>query len=385
MKREKYILQVMGMHSFKYGGLEQFMVSLAEELSKHQIKLILMYDSYPHSEKFISKLCELKVEIVVTNPLKPIRFLFDYVLVLFKYKPIVVHSHFEPLFAVFYSKFFGIKNRLVSLRLMMTDNHFNEVSDIKKLGLYTRIQQWVINFCSTKLLPVSNAVKQQFQRLHPETASKLEVFYMGAFTNNFNKSLTREHLNFSNDFIYIACVAFCDKMKGIEILIEASGILKKIDGLTNFKVCLIGLDEANTYTNELKQLSVSYSLENNIIWFGIRDDISELLSAMDIYCQPSRTDAMPFAIMEAGMAGLPCIGSNIGGIPEEILHNQTGFLYNVGDAAQLANFIKILMLSESLRQKMGANAREHMLRNFNIAEQIKKMTQIYLDLLNKKL
>jgi glycosyltransferase involved in cell wall biosynthesis len=207
---------------------------------------------------------------------------------------------------------------------------------------------------------------------------------MGAFINNFSKSLTRESMNFSDDFIYIACVAFCSKMKGIEILMEASRILKDINGLTNFKICLIGLDESHPYTNELKQLSGSYGLEDNIIWFGIRDNVSELLSAMDIYCQPSRTEAISMAIMEAGMAGLPCIGSNIGGIPEVILNNKTGFLHNDSDAAQLARFIKTLMLNKSLRQEMGDSSREHMVQNFNMAEQVKKIAKIYLDLSNKK-
>ena len=374
----------MGMNSPKYGGLEHFMVSLAEELRKHHFKLILIYNSYPNSEKFINKLSELKIEIFVTNSLKPIRFLIDYIWVLFKYKPVVIHIHFQPVFAVFYTKVFGFKNRLVSLHLMIIDNHLNEVSDIKKLSLSSIIYQRVINICSTKFFPVSIAVKQQFQSLYPGLASKLEVFYLGALPNNFERNLSREHLNFSNDSIYIACVAFCSKMKGIDILLEASRILKEIHGLTNFKICLIGLDETHTYSKELKQLSLLYNLENNIIWFGIRDDVSELLSAMDIYCQPSRTEAISMTLMEAGMAGLPCIGSNVGGIPEVILHNQTGFIFNNGDASQLANYIKTLMLSESLRQKMGANSREHIGRNFNMAEQVKKMAQIYLKLSNKK-
>jgi glycosyltransferase involved in cell wall biosynthesis len=343
-----------------------------------------MYNSFPHSEEFNNKLNELKVEIIVTNSLNPIRFLYDYMLVLLKFKPVVVHAHFQPVFAVSYARLLGFKNRIVSLHTMITDSHFNEVSDIWKIGLSARISAWVINYCTTKFLPVSNAVKQQYQRLHPKTTSKLEVFYMGAFINNFSKSLTRESMNFSDDFIYIACVAFCSKMKGIEILMEASRILKDINGLTNFKICLIGLDESHPYTNELKQLSGSYGLEDNIIWFGIRDNVSELLSAMDIYCQPSRTEAISMAIMEAGMAGLPCIGSNIGGIPEVILNNKTGFLHNDSDAAQLARFIKTLMLNKSLRQEMGDSSREHMVQNFNMAEQVKKIAKIYLDLSNKK-
>lgn len=384
MKHKKYILQVMGMNSNKYGGLEQFMVLLAEELNKYGFGLILMYNNYPNSEIYINKINELNVKLIVINRVNHLRFFIYYTRVLFKYRPMVIHSHFDPFLAVIYAKLFGFKNRIITNHMMIIDNHFKEVTDIKLIRLRARIYQKLLNYSSDKFLAVSYAVQKQFTKLYPETASKSEVLHLGTCQNAFTKSKTREHFHFSNDLIYIVSVAFSHHMKGIDNLIEAAKILKEIDRLKNFLICIIGLDESLPYTNELKQLAATYNLDNNIIWFGIRDDVPELLSAMDIYCQPSRTESMGFSIFEAGMAGLPCIGSNVGGIPEAILANETGFLYNVEDAPALARCLKVLLLNNNLRLKMGIKSREHILRNFKIEEQVKKQVQLYLKLSDYK-
>jgi len=61
----------------------------------------------------------------------------------------------------------------------------------------------------------------------------------------------------------------------------------------------------------------------------------EVLSRMDIFVHPSRSDAMPMALAEALMAGRPCIVSRVGGIPDLIRHEQEGLLIDAGNPGQL--------------------------------------------------
>lgn len=370
----------MGMNSNKFGGLEQFMVMLAEELNKHGFRLILIYNNYPNSGIYLDKLNELNVELIVINRLYPLRFLVNYMRVLYKFKPLVIHSHFDPFFSIIYAKLFGFKNRIVTNHMMIIDNQFNEIRDINKISRRAQLRQRVLNYCATKFLSVSDAANQQFMNLYPDVRLKSQVFYLGAHKNILSKNNARESLNFPKGHLYVACLAFSHKMKGVDILIEAIKILKIDVIIPKFKVCIIGLDKTLPYTIELEQLVVKYNLEDIIVWFGIRDNVSELLPAMDIYCQPSRTECMPFSILEAGMAGLPCIGSRVGGIPEAILHNETGILFNVGDSYGLAESIKTLLLNKLLRDKMGDKAREYTIKNFDMQEQVRKMAQIYLNL-----
>ena len=383
MIKKKYILHVTGMHSLKYGGIEQLMTVLAKELKLHDYTLLLMYNSYPKSDQYIKSLLNLDAKIFISNALNPARFFKDFIHVLFKYRPTIIHAHFQPALAVFYSKLFNYKNRFVTLHMMITDENYSEVSDIRSLRWSTRIHRLVINTCATRFFPVSNAVIRQYQNLYPETKTKLELFYLGAAPNPFPKQKVRARLDFKDDCIYIACVAFCSNMKGIDVLIGATSILKIIYGHKNFKVCLIGLDEKHPYTKELKEVASAKNVGDEIIWFDIIDNVPEILSATDIYCQPSRTEALPLAIMEAGMAGLPVIASRVGGIPEVVTDGLTGLLFEVDDTEQLAVQLNCLISDKELRQKMGEQSKAHMMTKFNLNKQVQELCKIYLDSVDK--
>ena len=99
---------------------------------------------------------------------------------------------------------------------------------------------------------------------------------------------------------------------------------------------------------------------------------------MDIYCQPSRSEALPLAIMEAGMAGLPIVGSRVGGIPEIVFDDLNGFLFDNCNANQLAECLFRLITDPGLRIRMGKNSKEHMMKYFNIQTQAKAICNKYL-------
>src|SRR5690606_23945807 len=94
---------------------------------------------------------------------------------------------------------------------------------------------------------------------------------------------------------------------------------------------------------------------------------------------PSRTESLSRGIIEAGMAGLPCVGANVGGIPEVIEHNKTGFLFESENYEELASILFSLIQNSGLRNKMGCESKKFMEKYF-INE---KKTKEYTDLLKK--
>lgn len=123
----------------------------------------------------------------------------------------------------------------------------------------------------------------------------------------------------STDNINIITVGHIDvKYKGQEHVIKAIAQLLK-EGKTQYHYYMVGAGEG-TY---LKKLSKQLQVENNVHFLGRKtpDEVMSLLSDADIYIQPSLTEGLPRAVVEAMSTALPCIGFNTGGIPELIEPN----------------------------------------------------------------
>jgi len=84
-----------------------------------------------------------------------------------------------------------------------------------------------------------------------------------------------------------------------------------------------------------------------------------------LICPSECYEVLGFTVVEAMALGKPVIGAAIGGIPEMVINNYTGLLFEPGNATQLAGHIKLLYDNESLTTEMGKNALEHINRLIN--------------------
>jgi len=91
-------------------------------------------------------------------------------------------------------------------------------------------------------------------------------------------------------------------------------------------------------------------------FLGHREDIPELLSAMDLFALSSRSEGAPLAVMEAMAVGLPVVATRVGGLPELIPEGRAGFLVPPGDATALAEALLRLGGDPGIRAMMGREA-----------------------------
>lgn len=91
------------------------------------------------------------------------------------------------------------------------------------------------------------------------------------------------------------------------------------------------------------------------------------LAAADVLCLPSYREGFGSVVIEAAAAGLPAVGSRIYGVADAIVDGKTGLLFEAGNAADLAAKLSQLLADESVRQHMGAAARERALSEFSQA------------------
>lgn len=375
-KKPDTIVHVMGYNSKKFGTLERYILKLGNEASKNGYNIVVIYNSMPRSREFVKQLRLNGIHLYTVNALSVFSFFYVFYKVLKKHKPKIIHSHFQPLLPSFYGWLLGYKHRWNTIRLMLLDKNLKEVSYRSELKITTRVYRYLINIFTTQFFSVSGAVNSQYKKIYPKHSSKFEILYNGVELNPNMRKPAREKMGFKYDTVYICCIAFASRTKGVDILLDAFKILCNTTR-KNVKLCLIGLDTRSEVTRQLLSKIKDYQLNDKVINYGIINNVPEVLPAMDIYVQPSRSESLSNAIIEAGLVNLPAIGSNVGGIPEVIVDKITGFLFEVGDHREMASKLNLLVEDENLRLKLGRHSKEHKTKNFLMHNKIEEIMKYY--------
>ena len=110
--------------------------------------------------------------------------------------------------------------------------------------------------------------------------------------------------------------------------------------------------------NTLQNLIQKNQLESNVKILGEinHNEVSEFLSSLNIYIQPSISEGSPVTLKEAMASGLPILASDAGGIPEIIENNITGFIFQKGNVKELTtSLLKIMKLDHKKKKKNWFN------------------------------
>ena len=102
----------------------------------------------------------------------------------------------------------------------------------------------------------------------------------------------------------------------------------------------------------------------------------------DVFVMPSIQEAFGQTALEAAACGTPVVGFNVGGIPEVVIHEETGLLCFARDAVELARAIDRLLSDDALRGRLSTNARAHVEANFTYQVCAGEYVRLYEDLLN---
>lgn len=156
----------------------------------------------------------------------------------------------------------------------------------------------------------------------------------------------------------------------VDILIKATAEAKK--SLPSIKCLILGIGKDEEM---LKNLSRELQLEREVTFLGnvVHKDMAKYLNISDVFIRASRSEGLGNSFIEAMAAGLPIVGTNVGGIPDFLRDRETGLFAKVEDEKDLAEKILLLLRDESLRQKLIRRGKDVALRDYSwdiVAEQM---------------
>ena len=269
---------------------------------------------------------------------------------------------------------------VMAARLAGTPIVLSHVHGLGRSGKFRRkLTNYLVSRKCSKIIAVANSVKEDILRnnwrMPSEKVSILEnsVDYARFADVSATKADARRMLELPTDAFVFGTVGRLAKTKGLTFLIEAFSIVK--EQIPSAELILLGNGPCR---DELEQQASKSPCRDSIRFLGHRGNIEQLYRAMDVFVLSSVAEGMPRAILEAMAAGIPCIATKVGGIPEILPNRDAGRLVPARDADALASsmveFAK--MPAEEIR-KIAGNARDRVGKLYSHEVVREKLANLY--------
>lgn len=122
------------------------------------------------------------------------------------------------------------------------------------------------------------------------------------------------------------------------------------------------------------------SLQEHVYLLGYQPHpkVLEILMSSNIFVMPSRSEGIPFALLEAAALGMPIVATHCGGIPEVVTNGENALLTPIGDVKALSKAMTILCTDQSVAHRLGKSARDKIIRDYSLVKQMELMKDVYL-------
>jgi glycosyltransferase involved in cell wall biosynthesis len=252
-------------------------------------------------------------------------------------------------------------------------------------GTRKRIYQLLDDFSGrfvARFIAVSEAQKEKMIKERHIPAEKVIKIYNGIEMEGYlcdrDAGLKiRREFGLKEDDILIGAIGRLVWEKGFEYLIQSIPDVLKVH--SNVKFLIVG---EGSLKEGLKAQGAGFKVNDHLVFTGFRNDIKEILSAIDILVIPSILEGFPMITLEGMAMAKPIIASSIDGITEQITDGETGLLVPSRDANALANAINRLINELDLALRLGMNARQRAEKDFSLIKMITETEKVYQSLYN---
>ncbi len=280
-----------------------------------------------------------------------------------KIQPDILHSH--------YATSYGILGALTNFHPFVISVWGSDILDFPKQSRFrATLIKWILD--KADHVTATSRMLTTEVKLYLKKNKKTSTIPFGVDVDRFSPKLSGSE----QDTVTIGIVKSLEEKYGIEFLIRAFELcLKK---KPNLQLRVIG---SGVLLEKLTNLIKTFKIEEKVVFKGFVENVKipEILNEMDVFVMPSIMDSETFgvAVVEASACGLPVIASNIGGLPEVVRDNETGFLVEPENIEAIAEKILLLAKDQNLRHQMGTKGRQFVLEHYNWSENADQMLKVY--------
>jgi glycosyltransferase involved in cell wall biosynthesis len=279
-----------------------------------------------------------------------------------RFRPDLIHAHWW-----FPGGWFASSQRLPYLITC----HGSDIRLLERGDLVRKLAQSVFRKAA-RVTTVSSFLARDVRRMLPTLDSEVQVTPMPVDVNGFllgagYKKVEPPRVLFAGNLV---------PTKGVDVLLQAVAELQRRGIACQLKI--LGEGAARS---DLETLAGELGITSRITWapFALQGQMAAEYGASTVTVLPSRGQAegLGLTLVEALMAGSAVVGTAAGGIPEVVLHEQTGLISRDGDAQDLATQIQRLLIDVPLRERLTRAGKEHVLRTYSPGTAIGRFLEIY--------
>lgn len=280
----------------------------------------------------------------------------------------VVHAHLARDYTLA-----GLATKGSSARLFLTRHHFNP---IKSNAIY----EAAIGH-ATNLLAVSETVRTELAKAFPTLTGRIRVIpnWLDARTVQLaTRSQARAFFGIQK-FWAVATIGQLSPLKRQDLFLEAIHRLTANGAYERAEFFLIGAANPSdlAYEKQLKAQAQEMGLGDRIHFTGTVENLPQYLPAFDVVVAPSENEGFSLATIEAMAAGCTVLASDVGGMAEIITHNETGILFQAGNAQEIARHLRLLLFDNRRRKAISQAAQVFARARYNREQIVTQIEALY--------
>lgn len=372
------VVSVIGINPLRIGGNEYWCRELSARLGERGWQNVLCFvESPPDGVRRFLSLPNVHFEVVGNSwksDREAARKLWK---VLRRYRPSIVHIQFTGFIGVYpwLAKLSGVK------KVFFTDQASKpEGYQPHRAPLWKRIAGRAVNGPIDRVICISDYNLQWLRTLDVLPADRFCKIFNGIDLSSINHGTTdsavfRRKYSIPLDRCIVIQVSWIIPEKGIEDLLRAAVIV--IRQYPNVQFVFVGEGEFRT---QYCTLAREMGIREHITWTGLLENpLAEgVFAAADVVCQMSRwEEAFGWTIAEAMGSSRPLVATRVGGIPELVDDERSGFLVARGDSEAMAEKILLLLRSSALRTEFGKAGRQIAEQKFDLRKNVEEVLQLY--------
>ena len=361
--------------SFSAGGIENGIVNLVNNLDpdRYRHTIVCLTKAGEFSEKIQADNCQI-VELHKKDgndwklPLKLRR--------VFKSNRIdIVHLRG---WATLIEGIIGAK--LAGVKKIIYGFHGKTIQDISTRNRKRQFAEMIAMRFIDRVVTLSEIMAADYQQYAKISSTKIQFIYNGVDTDKFNNKInfkeTRKELAINEKDFVIGSVGRLDPVKDFPTLIKAFSMFSK--DICCSKLIIVGDGPERA---ALEKLAKELGVENNTIFTGYRNDIDNLMQAMNVYVQTSLYEGFSNTIVEAMAVGLPVVATDVGGNSVLLNNEENGFLIEKQNPKNLKIKLQQLAENSSTRQIISTNNRMKTLKNFSFPQMVQRYNKLYSEII----